>query len=122
MVENDIDYDHEVQEALHLQRDLEAYHREMARRQTTLYDIIEERPSSVAAANSNLPGRTTPCPIPNAAVPTKSLEPVRLWDGHAAKRGVGYRSKAKKEADKRKADDNTLVPERIRQQMKRYFT
>jgi hypothetical protein len=85
-------------------------------------------PSTAAEANSNLPGRATPCNIPAAAVPYKSSEPVKSWNNEAAKRGLGFRSmvrkeqEKKKEQEKRKANGSSLIPEKIRKEMQKYFS
>ncbi|WAR08501.1 hypothetical protein MAR_018459 [Mya arenaria] len=122
------DIDDEVREAIRVQEELDELHRRIAdekRRKLDAYlgDMDLMRPTTAAAANCNLPGRTTPCPIPSAALPTKTREHVKQWDGHTAKRGVGFRSKLKKEATAPPARSNmSTVPEKIRLQMKKYFT
>lgn len=82
---------------------------------------IEIRPITAAEANSNLPGRRTPYPIPPKAIPKQTPEPIRQWDAHTAKRGLGFKSKIKEEAKENKSTTSNLIPESVRKQMKKYF-
>lgn len=114
-----IDNYQEVREATRLQRDLENFHREMARIETSVYEDMEIRPYTAAAANSNLPGNKTPCPIPIDAVPTKTIEPVRQRDGYTATRGLGFKSKLKRDLPRK--IESGLIPHNTGKQIKKYF-
>ncbi|XP_060561806.1 uncharacterized protein LOC132721505 [Ruditapes philippinarum] len=124
-----INWEADVQEALRVERELEDLHKALVKQKNADITCNMERmpPSMAAEANSNLPGRATPCIIPAAAVPYKSSEPVKSWNNDTAKRGLGFRSRVrkenekKKEQEKRNANVSNLIPEKIRKEMQKYF-
>ncbi|XP_053401746.1 uncharacterized protein LOC128557726 [Mercenaria mercenaria] len=121
--EVEIDYDGDVQEALRAERELDRLHKELEKQKKTNlpYGMEILPPTTAAAANSNLPGCSTPCLIPTAAVPYKSAEHVKTWNGDTAKRGLGFRSKIKREQQEKRKLSINLIPDKIRKEMKKYF-
>ncbi|KAH3828176.1 hypothetical protein DPMN_130128 [Dreissena polymorpha] len=125
--EVDEDFDAEIAEAVRVEKEMAALNRHLAEKQTKMSEYFRDmdiqKPSTAAAANCNLPDCTTPCFFPPEAVPVKTREQVRPWDGKSAKRKLGFRSKFKKEEPERKSGLSVdTIPERIRKQMKKYFT
>ncbi|XP_053402770.1 uncharacterized protein LOC123550145 [Mercenaria mercenaria] len=121
--EVETDYDGDIQEALRVERELDRLHKalEKQRKANLPYGMEILPPTTAAAANSNLPGCSTPCLIPTAAVPYKSAEHVKTWNGDTAKRGLGFRSKIKREQQEKRKLSINLIPEKIRKEMKKYF-
>ncbi|XP_045211488.1 uncharacterized protein LOC123562980 isoform X2 [Mercenaria mercenaria] len=119
----EIDYEKEVNEALRAQREFSLLHKEMAAKsKTKVCDTKVLCPTPVTASNSNLSGCSTPSRTPSAAVNYKSAEPVKGWNGEAAKRKLGFKSREKMEKEETTAIDVGRMPEKIRKQMKKYFS
>ena len=121
----DIDFDSEVQEAVRVNQELDSLHRRLAEegRKTVLE---APRIPSVAAKICSIPGSFAPgFPIP--APPTGPRPEIRRphgpWDGHNARRGTGFRSRAaQEEPPQPKKEEAVSIPDKIRKQMKKYFS
>ena len=50
-----------------------------------------------------------------------TTEPMKQWDGQTAKRGVGFKSKLKKEEPRVCRADDDIIPARVRRQMEERF-
>ncbi|KAH3828160.1 hypothetical protein DPMN_130112 [Dreissena polymorpha] len=121
------DFDAEIAEAVRVEKEMAALNRHLAEKQTKMSEYFRDmeiqKPTTTAAANCNIPGCTTPSFIPPDAVPVKTREPVRVWDGNSAKSKLGFRSKFKKEEPERKTSLSVgTIPERIMKQIKKFFT
>jgi len=119
----EVDIDSDVQESVRVNQELDSLHRRLAeeRRQPVLE---EPRPPSVAAEICSIPGSLPaglPVPVPPTGPRPQIRRPHGHWDGHSARRGTGFRA-AQEEPNNRNKEKTVSIPDKIRKQMKKYFS
>jgi len=123
--EVDIDFDSEVQEAVRVNQELDSLHRRLAEERSQ-HVLEAPRLPSVAAEICSISDTVSP-EVPVPAPPTAPRPQIRRphgpWDGHNARRGTGFRSRtAQEEPPQPKKEETVSIPDKIRKQMKKYFS